>query len=250
MEKIKVITFDLDDTLYLNKKVIQRATLAQNAHIKTHYPKLAAEFTPDLFREFYKKARKQFPDKLYDLNQTRKNSLGLVAEHFNLAEKDKDQFISSTFKVFDDERQLVDDHLFDDVLNVLEKLKSKGYILGSLTNGTAVVEKIPTLNELFQFNVTAIESGALKPDRKPFEKVLEKSNFSKEEILHIGDNPKDDVLGAVSYGFKTIWMCCLDQTVEQVKGFNFEDVQKNKLYLGRVENFGELLEMFDKSGKL
>jgi putative hydrolase of the HAD superfamily len=44
-----------------------------------------------------------------------------------------------------------------------------------------------------------------KPDKGHFQKALDLSGLSANEVLHIGDHQINDVVGAINTGMKAIW---------------------------------------------
>lgn len=62
--------------------------------------------------------------------------------------------------------------IYTGVMDTLEYLKNKGYILVSNTNGNAIVELIPDLKHIFNFNIRGEEINSAKPDTKVFIHVI------------------------------------------------------------------------------
>ncbi|HOX44807.1 MAG TPA: HAD family hydrolase [Myxococcota bacterium] len=54
----------------------------------------------------------------------------------------------------------------------------------------------------FSVTLNAEETGALKPDRAPFEAVLARLDLPPERVLHIGDLEATDVSGALAAGMR------------------------------------------------
>jgi HAD superfamily hydrolase (TIGR01509 family) len=54
----------------------------------------------------------------------------------------------------------------------------------------------------FAVALNAEETGALKPDRAPFEAVLSRLGLPPERVLHIGDLESTDVAGALAAGMR------------------------------------------------
>jgi len=93
--------------------------------------------------------------------------------------------------------------LFDDTLDVLATLRSKGVRIGIASN-LAAPYAIPVralLPEL-DFAVWSFKVAAVKPDAAFFQHVIAGAGCAAENILMVGDNPKNDVCGALSVGLQ------------------------------------------------
>jgi len=60
--------------------------------------------------------------------------------------------------------------------------------------------------ELFEAVVISAEVGLRKPDSRIFEHLRALIGVPPEEILFVGDTPRDDVLGASAAGMRTAWI--------------------------------------------
>ena len=60
------------------------------------------------------------------------------------------------------------------------------------------------LHHMFDPVVTFDESGAHKPDPKPFQTALDKLGLGADEVLMIGDWPERDMVGAKKLGIRTV----------------------------------------------
>ena len=58
---------------------------------------------------------------------------------------------------------------------------------------------------MFEFGYNAEDFPAAKPAPDIFRAALDASNLNPEEVLHIGDHPEHDVLGAHLMGMHTLW---------------------------------------------
>ncbi len=97
--------------------------------------------------------------------------------------------------------------LFDDVLSTLKALKEKNFTLGLLTNLDRDMK--PICHELglepyIDFIVTPGEVGVDKPEPPIFLAALQQARVSASEAVHVGDQYKLDVSGAMGVGIKPI----------------------------------------------
>jgi putative hydrolase of the HAD superfamily len=94
--------------------------------------------------------------------------------------------------------------IFDDVMPCLTKLQQRKVRLAVISNWDErlrpLLENL-NLTHFFETIVVSIEVGAPKPSPTIFNVVAEKLQLNPNEILHIGDSPREDVDGARGAGF-------------------------------------------------
>ena len=93
---------------------------------------------------------------------------------------------------------------YPDVPVGLKDLKNR-YRIGMISNGNSYPERCGLPNT-FDFTVFAPECGFRKPDRRIFEFTLSRIDCDPQEVLHVGDSLKDDVLGARNSGLRSVWL--------------------------------------------
>lgn len=82
----------------------------------------------------------------------------------------------------------------DGLVNLLVRLKEKGYIRGIGTNRTDTMEKVLKdfdLEAYFEIVVTAAKVKKPKPDPEQLLLIMERFNLSPEQMLFIGDSDFD-----------------------------------------------------------
>lgn len=90
-----------------------------------------------------------------------------------------------------------------DAFEVLKELRSKGLILGVISNSDGSIEGVlqrAGLASLFHFILDSGVVGVEKPDPKIFMLALEKAEAAPERALHIGDIYSVDILGSMAAG--------------------------------------------------
>lgn len=194
----RLITLDLDDTLWPCVPVIQAAEEAFYAWLHRRAPRLADAHDPASLRRHRRELMQAMPEIAHDLGQVRRRSLVALLESFDYAVA----LAEEGMEWFDRHRNRVQP--FDDVEPVLRVL-ARRYRLVSLTNGTANPEATP-LRGLFERSLTAAEVGAAKPDPALFRRALEHAGCTPGECLHIGDDPWMDVQAARSAGLTAVWV--------------------------------------------
>ena len=94
--------------------------------------------------------------------------------------------------------------------NVLETLKTRGFKLGLITNGTerAQMGKIERLDFQAYFDTLIISetAGIKKPDPEIFNMALTDLNLKASETYYVGDHPINDIAGAEALGMTGIWL--------------------------------------------
>jgi putative hydrolase of the HAD superfamily len=101
--------------------------------------------------------------------------------------------------------------LYDDTLETLDTLRSRGYRLACVTNrafgGPAFVDEVEQLGLTPYFESLAVscEVGYMKPHKLLFEHALGELGVSGSEALHVGDSLVADVRGAQALGMTAVW---------------------------------------------
>lgn len=97
--------------------------------------------------------------------------------------------------------------LYDDVMPTLEWLKSSGLRKGIVSNwqkGLSHFCRELGILDYMDFVVVSAEVGFQKPDVQMFEIASQRLGLPPQNILHIGDNPIQDVAAALSSGFQCV----------------------------------------------
>lgn len=100
--------------------------------------------------------------------------------------------------------------LYADTLPTLLKLRALGYALAILTNGPSEYQhsKVNALGiaPYVDHVVVGGDIGANKPSPIPFKLVCRMLHCDAGEVVYVGDNPLNDVVGARECGLIPIWM--------------------------------------------
>ncbi|QDA31406.1 TIGR02253 family HAD-type hydrolase [Thermococcus indicus] len=136
------------------------------------------------------------------------------------------------------------------VRRVLLDLQRAGYRLGIITDGDPIKqwEKILRLELDAYFDEVFISDylGVKKPHRKIFEKALRKMKVEPREAVMVGDRLYSDIYGAKQVGMKTVWfrygkyadreleyleyadstVNSLDEILDIVRGLNLEEEER------------------------
>ncbi len=203
VEKIRAISFDLDDTLWPIWPVIERAEKALVNWLSVHAPMTAALFaSPSALREIREYMHdvviKNKSEIAHDLSAIRKESIRLALYRA----KDNPLLADAAFEVFFAERNRVE--YYEDAIPCVSEL-AKRYPLVSLSNGNAQLHLVG-LDRMFKAAVSAKTVGVAKPDRRIFQAAADKAGVQMHEVLHVGDDIALDVVGAMEAGMQAVWL--------------------------------------------
>lgn len=230
--KIKWVFFDLDDTLFdfAKSSLISLEKLWEEQDI------IRKKFaTPESFIDEYHIHN----SRMWELHEIGKiTSEFLKGERFRLTiaperEDDEIQRIS---------RMLNDRYLYllgecnapvEGAKQLLEKL-SKKFMIGVLTNGFNEVQYRKLINSgldrYIQRVVISDEIGVQKPDARLFRYAEIETGATTETAIMIGDNPRNDIRGALDAGWRAIYYDCKEKEFES----------KSEKYMGRVQKLDEV----------
>ncbi|MFT4768075.1 MAG: 2-haloalkanoic acid dehalogenase type II [Glaciecola sp.] len=199
---IKVVTFDLDNTLWDVEPALLRAEEVQREWLLTHRPGAIDDISHDELWSLKKRVWKAHPELAHNVSGMRQLFLQELQRAAGYDEEAARDGARQAFEVFLAERQIVE--LYSEALTVLETL-ARRFRLGALTNGNADVYKTDA-GEYFDFAFLAEDIGASKPAPDMFRAALSTTGVDASEILHVGDNPEHDVIGALQVGMHAIWL--------------------------------------------
>lgn len=229
----KWIFFDLDDTLF----DFSSASLISLRKLYDETPEIQSRFpSPEAFIEEYHIHNKRMWE-LHEKGQITADFLKPERFRLTIAPEREDEETRRTMRAHND-RYLW--HLgkcnapMEGAKELLETL-SKKYLIGVLTNGFTEVQyrklRSTGLDRYIQRMVISDEIGIQKPDTRLFRYAEQETGANAEECLMIGDNPDNDVKGALDAGWKAIYFDW------KAKPF----ASDSPLYLGSITSLEELL---------
>ena len=193
-----VLSFDLDDTLWPAGPVIAAAENTLLSWLRDRYPKAVSGHDIDSLRALRAQVARRFPERSHDLTYLRhralKNLFGAAGHPESLADEALDVILRERNRVV----------FYDDVRPALTRLRAR-YRLFALSNGNADLQRCG-IGELFAGHVSASAAGAAKPDARIFARLLELAGVEPVQVLHIGDDPQADVVGATRAGMQAVWL--------------------------------------------
>lgn len=197
--KLSAVTLDLDDTLWPLRPVIERAerTLAQwfaarAPGVLKAYPtresmwNLRAEVTAGM------------TGGAHDVTRVRHATIAAALERSG-----EDRALADeAMRVFLAERNAVEP--FPDALPALERI-ARRYPVAAVSNGNADLARIG-IAHLFRFFHSPADAGVGKPDAAIFLTAVARLGALPSQVLHVGDDPDLDVLGARRAGLAAAWI--------------------------------------------
>lgn len=197
---IRVIAFDLDDTLWQVGPVIIKAEQKLGQWLASEVPNL--KYSVTAMRQLRAEVLKEHPSIGHRLTEFRRRLIekamlksDIPAEHASLmSQRAMEVFLTARNEVV----------FFDGALEVLGQV-ARDYQLGALTNGNADIERLGLGNH-FSFAFSAEQVGAPKPAPDLFLAALEYTSCEPHEMVYVGDDPIRDVDSANKLGIHTVWV--------------------------------------------
>lgn len=199
---MKLICFDLDDTLWDFTSCLERAEDELQVWLGIHYPEFARQHTIGSLREYRRRLLTERSELRHDIGRVRWLAMKHAAETSGYSGDAAKRLAHAAFKKFMIHRHDVE--LFDDVMPVLTRLR-QDYTLCSVTNGNADLKRIG-IDNIFHHNLAADRVGAAKPAAKMFHEACRLAGVQPSEAVHVGDDPDNDVAAARNAGLKTVWI--------------------------------------------
>lgn len=197
--RVQAISLDLDDTLWPIWPTIARAEAAMQDWLGRHAPataRLCAQ--PGVMRTAREQMGRARPDLAHDLSALRRETIRWLLAQAG----DRTDLAEDAFEVFFEERQRVD--LFEDALPALEWLSARFPVV-ALSNGNADLQRVG-IAEHFCAAIGARDFGVGKPDPRIFHAAAEAAGVPAHAVLHIGDDPHLDAVGALEAGMQAAWV--------------------------------------------
>lgn len=235
---IRLITLDLDNTLWDVYPVLRRAEQIFREWLETNYPELAAVHDLEHAYRIRAELLKAQPELKGLPTRLRKAVLHrLFATAPGWTMQRLHPVIEEGFEVFHRARNEIP--LFPETPDVLKALSSRLPLI-AISNGNADVHLVG-IGEHFQHHLSADATGTPKPHPGMFEKALQLSGTAADECLHVGDHPEEDVAAAQRVGMRAVWFN------PERKAWPLEQVSPD-FELNELSDLPELVERLLQSG--
>ncbi|WP_107851011.1 HAD-IA family hydrolase [Oceanimonas marisflavi] len=201
MAPIKVLSFDLDDTLYDNVPVMTAAEDWLLQALRNDYPE-STLLGADNLAAIKRRLIAEQPALAHDVSACRRKVLSEGLRQQGVAESRTEELAEIFYQGFLTERGKI--KVPETTHRVLTSLKEK-YRLAVITNGNMPLEHTE-LAPYFEIVLKAGPDGRMKPAPDLFYRLAEQAGVALSEILHIGDHIRTDVAGAVHSGCQAVWL--------------------------------------------
>ena len=196
--RIKLLTFDLDDTLWPCRPVIMAAEKKLYDWMRQVVPQITRLHSSETIFHKRRDFMRQRPDLVHDISKLRVEHLKVLSDEVGIDH----QWIEDAFDVFFQARQQVE--LYADVAPVLDVLSTE-YTLVAVSDGNADIV-MTGIDRWFDFSVSAADVGHQKPHPLVFETAMSRAGVDNSETVHIGDDQHRDIFGACEAGICTVWL--------------------------------------------
>lgn len=200
---IRALTLDLDDTLWPILPTIARAEQIANHWFAHQAPEVLLRFDSAARLDLRDQIVAEHPQRAHDLSWLRHELFARMLAHSG---HDAAR-ASEVFELFFAARQ--DVRLFDEAADALARLAAR-LPIAAVSNGNADLGRIG-IDRHFAFSLSARDYGAAKPDPGIYREACRRLGFAPAQVLHVGDDPQADVLGALRAGLPAAWINRRDQ---------------------------------------
>ena len=221
---IKAVVFDLDHTLFDRYATIKKLV----PQLRKHFD-LGDGITDEYFIQELSYADKHFVHKGWEGIYNHLVSKGIF--------KTLPGFAEYTEIVLRHFRHIAEKYDFAEP--TLKKIKSKGYKIGLITNGSHELQYkklgMLELTDLFDEIIVSGDTPYQKPDERIFLMMAEKMGGEPSEMMYVGDHPLNDVEGSRKAGCVSVW-------VKTTGTWIFPEIEKPTLQIETVEELPLLLD--------
>lgn len=198
----KLITFDLDNTLWDVDAVITTAENAMRGWLRQHVPEVVALYENQGIADIRARIVAEHPELRHNVSRLRVLIVQRSIEACGYSAGESERLARDAFEVFMEGRHQV--LYFPGALETLDHLASR-YPLAALSNGNADIARLG-LDRYFRFSCSAADVGVGKPAPDMFLAALHRVGALPHNAVHIGDHLQDDIAGAQGVGMHTIWV--------------------------------------------
>lgn len=200
LKPFKAVSFDLDDTLYDNHPIIEKAESAILTYLHKSFPELGA-LTQHQWLLYKNIEIQNFPELIHDVSLTRLQTLTRIMTIYGTPPFKAIEYGRQAFAEF--VRLRSDFVVPQQSIDLLEKI-GRYYPTIGITNGNVDEFKIQ-LDNKFKFILKAGNGFKSKPQGDLFIEAARRLKIEVTEILHIGDHLISDVYGAQNNGAQAVW---------------------------------------------
>lgn len=201
LQDIRAISFDLDDTLYDNRPVIENAEQWMVDHMRDRYL-ASAMYDRAWWLQLKHELQRADPSLHDDVSRCRLMMLEVGLQRGGMAESQAKQEAKQVFAEFLEVRSQV--VVPAESIEVLKQL-SRHFPLVVITNGNVLLERIG-LDGHFKHVLKAGNGRKMKPAPDMFRLMAVQLKLRPQQILHVGDDVTTDIFGAIRNGYQAAWI--------------------------------------------
>jgi putative hydrolase of the HAD superfamily len=199
---IRLLTFDLDDTLWDFAPALLRAEDVTYRWLQQRVPELCARHSIDTLRTIRFELARDEPQLAHRISELRLRGMRHALYEAGFDNARAEQIAREAFEIFLHARHEVE--LFEQAEQTLAQLQTQ-YVLAAITNGNFDIRRIG-LDRYFSFAINAEHLPRAKPHPEPFLTALARAGCTPQQSIHIGDDIDSDMRGAQRVGMYTIWV--------------------------------------------
>ena len=201
MGTLRLVCFDLDNTLWHVEPVLVRAERETWDWLVAHVPGVSEHFDAAWVRAKRVSLLEARPDYVHDLTALRRDAMRDLLLAAGLDDDTATRAAAEAMDVFLHLRNQVE--FFPGALDALERAHRR-YKLAALSNGNADLKRIGA-GRLFDVVLSAESVGRAKPHPAMFERALAEAGVAAGDAAHVGDHPEHDVRAARGAGLHAVW---------------------------------------------
>lgn len=196
--RLRAVSLDLDDTLWPVAPAIAAAERQLDAWLHEHHAEVARRWPVDALRGLREAVARERPDLAHDFTAQRLLTLERAFDACGCGK----EHVEAAYEVYFAARNGVE--CYPDALPALAAIAAR-LPLASISNGNADLARIG-LRAHFRHCLSARECGVAKPAAAIFHQACTRLGVAPADVLHVGDDPLLDVVGARLAGLRTAWL--------------------------------------------
>jgi putative hydrolase of the HAD superfamily len=196
--RLRAVSLDLDDTLWPVAPAIAAAERQLDAWLREHHAEVARRWPVDALRRLREAVAIERPDLAHDFTAQRLLTLERAFDACGCGR----EHVEAAYEVYFAARNGVE--CYPDALPALAAIAAR-LPLASISNGNADLARIG-LRAHFRHCLSARECGVAKPAAAIFHQACTHLGAAPGDVLHVGDDPLLDVIGARLAGLRTAWV--------------------------------------------
>ena len=209
--RLRAVTFDYWDTLYTGAVLAQRMALRQTA-LRRMMTDLGHDVSEERLHALYHESGQE-ADRWWreeHRGYTAADRIRWILQRLSIERPDDCEHLARCVKAVDDALLAFPPPLLPGAHEALGRIGAR-FRLGIISDTgfasgraqDALLEQ-DGIRSLFAVTVYSVDVGHAKPRREPFRAALDALALSPAEVLHIGDNERTDVRGALDAGMRAI----------------------------------------------